>query len=254
MANIISCRTAMFNSVEEAFSRFPETGIRAAEVPPPADGNYRALGDRAGRAGITIATLATHVDLTSDETTKPFWSVIDGAASIRVPKIFVSAQAPDDVPREQVIRRLHNTAAYAAEHGVTVCMETHPPLGTNGDVARATLIAVNHPGLRFNFDTANIYYYNQGTDSVTELRKVAGFVAAVHLKDTDGGYHSPNFPALGTGVVDFPSVFQTLANSGFTGPYTLEVEGAAVDGFDVAQRVTFLQKCVAYLRKIGVMP
>ena len=67
---------------------------------------------------------------------------------------------------------------------------------------------VNHPNVRINFDTGNIYFYNQNTDVVAELRKIIDYVASVHLKETDGGYESWNFPALGKGVVDFPAVHQ----------------------------------------------
>ena len=254
MPNILSCRTGVFGSVEAAFERLPQAGICHGEVPVPGDGDYAALKSKADAAGVGIATLATGLNLQTEETTLAFRRVIDGAASIAVPKIFVSAGAGEGVSRETAIGRLRETAAYAHEHGVSVCMETHPPFGTNGDVARQTLTAVDNPGVRFNLDTANIYYYNEGADTVTELRKVAEWVGSVHLKDTDGGFHSGYFPPLGTGVVDFPAVFRILGDLGFRGPYTLEVEGTAVGGLDVDGRVDFLRQCVAYLTEIGALP
>jgi len=253
MANIISCRTAMFGDVEVAFRRFPEADVLHAEVPPPADGDYAALAAKAAANGVTIATLATQLNLETDETTQAFLPVIDGAAEIGTPKIFVSAKAPDTVPRDRVMGRLRETARYAEDHDVTICMETHPPFGTNGDVARSTLTEVNSAGLRYNLDTANIYYYNEGADTVTEMKKVMDLIAAVHIKDTDGGYHSPNFPPVGTGIVDFPTVFELLGERGFEGPFTLEVEGANVRDKDEEGRLEFLQDCVAYLRSIGAM-
>jgi sugar phosphate isomerase/epimerase len=75
-------------------------------------------------------------------------------------------------------------------------------------------------------------------------------VGSVHLKDTDGGFHSPNFPRIGTGVVDFPGVFEILGRQKFTGPYTLELEGPIVSALDVPGRVGFLRDCMAYLRSI----
>ena len=254
MPNIVSCRTGVFGGVEAAFERLPEAGIYYGEVPVPGDGDYAALKSKADAAGVAIATLATQLNLETEETTLAFRRVIDGASSIAVPKIFVSAKAGDAVPRDVSIARLRETAVYAHEHGVSVCMETHPPFGTNGAVARETLTAVDHPGMRFNLDTANIYYYNEGADTVTELRKVADLVGSVHLKDTDGGFRSGYFPPLGTGVVDFPAVFRILGDLGFTGPYTFEVEGTAVGGLDVDGRVDFLRQCVAYLVEIGAVP
>ena len=147
--------------------------------------------------------------------------------------------------------RLRRLADHARTRSVTVCMETHPPFGANADAAAATIGDVGSEGLRYNFDTANIYYYNDGADTVSELAKIVALVASVHLKDTDGGYHSPNFPELGRGVVDFPGVFELLGRHGFRGPYTMEVEGANVQGVDAAGRLAFLRRCMDYLRSIG---
>jgi sugar phosphate isomerase/epimerase len=253
MGNVISCRTGVFDTLQAAFENFPKAGVYHAEVPPAPGGDYRAMADLARRHGVTIATVATHVVLDSEATMGEFLPVIDGTRSIGVPKIFVSAQANPQVPWETVVVRLRQLAEYARQRQVTLCMETHPPFGANGDMARKTLAGVGHPGLRFNFDTANIYYYNRGTDTVTELKKVAEFVASVHLKDTDGGFQSPIFPPIGEGVVDFRGVFRILGEVGFTGPYTLEIEGENVARLDAAGRQEFLRKCVAYLHRVGAM-
>jgi len=253
MSNIISCRVQVFGSAEEALKRFPEAGVYFAEVPPPTDGDYAALAGKAADAGVTIATLATQLHLESDEAAAAFEPVIAGAGGIGVPRIFVSAQAPEETPWEDAIARMRRTAEFAERNGVIVCMETHPRFGTNADVARKTIEAVGSPAFRYNFDTANIYYYNEGADTPTELAKIADLVASVHLKDTDGGFHSGNFPVLGRGVVDFPAVFRILDAANFTGPYTMEIEGGKVSGLSSDQRLEFLKECVAHLRDIGVM-
>jgi len=250
---MIACRTGMFGRTKAAIERFPEAGILHAEAPIPGDGDYAALAGSAAAAGVAISTLAAGLVADTDETIAPFNAAIDGAAAIGVPKIFVSAKASDDIPREEVFARLRATADYAESRGITICMETHPPFGTNGDLAKAAIEAVGSKAFRFNFDTANVYYYNEGTDTLTELRKVAELVASVHIKDTDGGFKSGNFPELGKGVVDFPGVFELLGAAGFTGPYTLEIEGALVRDLDHDQRLTFLCQCMDYLRSIGAV-
>ncbi len=253
MGNLISCRTGVFDTLEAAFENFPKAGVYHAEAPPAPGGDYPAMARLAGAHGVTIATIATHVVLDSEDTAAALRPVIDGAQSIGVPKLFVSAQAAAQVPWELVIARLRQAAEYAFQRQVIICMETHPPFGANGDMARKTLTSVDHPGLRFNFDTANIYYYNKGTDTVTELEKVADLVASVHLKDTDGGFQSPIFPPIGAGIVDFRSVFRILAKVGFSGPYTLEIEGDNVTKLDAAGRQEFLRACVDYLHRVGAM-
>lgn len=253
MSNIISCRVGVLGGTDEALKHFPEAGVRFAEVPPPADGDYGMLARKAADAGVTIATLATQLRLESDDAAAALDPVIAGAGEIGVPKIFISAQAPEETSWEDAIARMRRTAEFAERNGVIICMETHPRFGTNADVARKTIEAVDSPAFRYNFDTANIYYYNEGVDTPTELAKVSDLVASVHLKDTDGGFHSGNFPVLGQGVVDFPAVFRILGEAGFTGPYTMEIEGGKVSGLSADQRLQFLKDCVAHLLDIGAM-
>lgn len=253
MAAIISCRTGMFGSVDAAFEFFPQADMFHAECPPAPGGDYPAMAAKARARGVTIASLSTGLHLDTDEQAAAFRPVIEGAASIGVPKIFVSAKASSADLFEPALARLGELACYAAKQGVTICMETHPPFAENGDKARLVIERIGSPGLRFNFDTANIYYYNENCDSVAEVRKVADLVGSVHLKDTDGGYKSPNFPPVGQGIVDFPAIFAVLSAAGFQGPYTLEIEGAHVDKLDPAGRLQFLKDCVAYLRRVGVM-
>jgi sugar phosphate isomerase/epimerase len=253
MAAMISCRTGMFGDLETAFEQFPKADMFYAECPPAPGGDYPAMAALAKAHGVTIASLATGLHLDTDEQAAAFRPVIDGAAEIGVPKIFVSAKASEAGKFEEALGRLGELAKYAAGKGVTICMETHPPFAENGDKARLVIESIGSAGLRFNFDTANIYYYNENCDSVAEVKKVADLVGSVHLKDTDGGYKSPNFPPVGQGIVDFPAIFEVLAAVGFQGPYTLEIEGAHVSKLDTAGRLQFLKDCVAYLRSVGVM-
>ena len=85
---------------------------------------------------------------------------------------------------------------------------------------------VDHPHVRLNFDTGNIAYYNRGADPCDELEQVKHLVRNVHLKDNRGGFEDWYFPAVGDGGgVDFVRVREILDGVGFTGPYTIEIEG-----------------------------
>ena len=132
-------------------------------------------------------------------------------------------------------------------------METHPDLITNGDVARETMAGVNHPNVQVNFDTGNVYYYNEHVTAVGELEKVIDSVAAVHLKETNGEFETWHFPALGEGVVDYPTIFRMLADKGFTGPYTMELEGIRDEELTKADVERRVEKSLEYLRSNGLM-
>ena len=42
----------------------------------------------------------------------------------------------------------------------------------NGDIALETMKAVDHPNIRINFDTGNVYYYNHDVTAVAEVQKI----------------------------------------------------------------------------------
>jgi len=174
----------------------------------------------------------------------------DAAEAIGVNYFFLSAHGSERAASMCVLSEL---GGYAAERNITLCLETHPPFCLNATEMLNTMSEVNHKNVRVNFDTANIMYYNEGCDSVEELRKVIDYVASVHLKDTDGKFHSANFPVFGEGVVDFPNVFKTLLSAGFNGPLTMELEGPLVDGLPVEDRHKKVVACMNYLKSIGAV-
>ena len=62
-----------------------------------------------------------------------------------------------------------------------------------------------------------------------------------------------DFPALGRGIVDYPKVFRLLRDHGFTGPYTLELEGTEDLTRTQEQQLEYVAESVGYLKSIGVM-
>ncbi|MEA1951657.1 MAG: sugar phosphate isomerase/epimerase family protein, partial [Planctomycetota bacterium] len=129
------------------------------------------------------------------------------------------------VSKEVAIERLKKIGDVAKKHNVIIGLETHPDLGTNGDVHVATMKAIDHPNIRVNYDCANITYYNEGADTVTELKKCIDYVGTFEFKDHDLKLKSWCFPALGEGKVDIPGVLKVLVAHGYRGPITLEIEG-----------------------------
>jgi inosose dehydratase len=165
--------------------------------------------------------------------------------------MFLSVKC-NGAPKEAVYGRLRKAGDEAAKHKVTLTFETHPELGTNGDVQLETMVAVNHPGVRVNFDTGNISYYNKGGDAVAELKKVVRLVGTMELKDHNLEPESWDFPVLGKGKVDFPKILEMLRKSRFTGPVTLEFEGVKGVELDEAQTKQAIADSVAYLKSLAV--
>lgn len=251
MSNIVACRIASYGDYQDrAWTHLPELGILFVEIPVPAPGEMEAVKQRLKQSGLVASSLQARCDVTSADAVEVMRPQLDACAELEAKVCFLSAKA-GDCDRNLVYERLRRIGDEAARRGVTVALETHPDLAMNGDQALATMRAVDHPHVRINFDTANVYFYNQNVTAVGELQKILDYVASVHLKDTTGGYQEWNFPALGTGVVDFPEIFGMLNYRGFRGPFTMELEGTKGVVRSEAEQLAYVAESVAYLKRIA---
>jgi len=253
MSHLISCRTSVYGQPEEAFQLMPEAGITCAELCGPNADTLADVQACGRRYGVEIGTIGTGVDLGKDESVTGYLTLVRAAAGLGIDKVFTSVSATGDESEVNKIAKLRALSVQAADRGVVICMETHPPFAENGSKAAAIMDAVALPSLRMNFDTANVFYYNENIDGVAELRKVVDRVETLHLKETDGAYHSMDFPVLGAGVVEFSEIFAICDEAGVPGPFTLELEGPLTSGKSLDERQTAVKACMAYLRSIGAV-
>ncbi len=137
-----------------------------------------------------------------------------------------AGEAEDAEQLAQLYAHLREIGDCAATHGITYCFETHPGICVNHRYMLQTMEELQHPNLRINFDTGNILYYNENIVVEVGLAKVSHYVKHLHLKDSQGNPGEWYFPALGYGgAVDFLQVLHIMRGCGFTGPYSLELEG-----------------------------
>ena len=222
---VIACRVASYGEYEaDAYAHLAALGVRHVEIPVPPPSAIDRTADELERAGLAASTLHGECNITRADIEQQIAVQMPAFRALGCNTMFASVKA-GDTPLETACSRLWKAGNIAAQHGVTIVLETHPDLATNAEVMLTTMRGVNHPHVRINFDTANLYFYNENLNCLDELRQVLPYVAAVHLKDTDGGYRHWHFPALGEGIVDFAGVFELLDSTGFTGPCTLEIEG-----------------------------
>jgi sugar phosphate isomerase/epimerase len=249
--SLIACRTTSYGPYEGlALEHLANLGIRHVEMMAPSSDKVSALRVELDRFGLSASSLHGQCDVSREDVARQIAEQMPIFAALQTRLMFVSVKT-ERTPLEIAFARLRQAGDVAAEHGVTIMLETHPDLATNAAVARRTMAAVGHPHVRINFDTANLYFYNHGADAVRELREMVPYVAAVHLKDTDGGYRHWCFPALGRGIVDFRGVFDVLDEARFSGPCTLEIEG--VEGETKCERLVCdrVAESLGYLRGRG---
>lgn len=258
MANPLSYRIGYADRPQLPLDRIAALGIQWVEIDLPADRerSSRRAAEEALRLlephGLRVATLTVFLNLADPGVIEQVTAAAaDGQALGAMGLLAVTHSG--GAPLETCHDLLRQTCDFAAERGLWVAIETHPDLCENGTKAAAILAAVNHPAFGWNVDTANIYYYNHGTDTVTEVRKAAASVLGVHAKDTDGGFESARFPNLGEGVVDFAGVGQVLREAGFEGPYTMELEGTAGSADSVERMEANVAACANHLRGLGLV-
>jgi L-ribulose-5-phosphate 3-epimerase len=252
MANILSYRMNYVKSPQLPLERIAALGIRYVEIVLAPDETAKDIRQALDPHGLKVSTIHAHPTPLADDTLfDTIRDASDKAQQLGALGLFVSVHA-GDMPVEQAADRLRQAGDIAAEYGVFIAMETHPDLCENGDKAAATLSLVDHPAVGWNIDTANIYYYNRDVGVVDEVRKAARYVRAVHAKDTTGGFEDPTFPNLGEGIVDYAAVAAVLAEAGFSGPWTMELEGVAGSADSVEQMEANVRACADHLRTLGV--
>jgi inosose dehydratase len=236
------------------YEHLPTLGIRYLQIGAPPLSQVEQVQERLHQHGLEAIVLTARYleeETAATEAATADWiNAFDAAVRMGVKWVHSSVKAGAK-PKALLYNWLAQMGEEAAARGVTVVLETHPNLLHNGDVCLQTMHAVNHPAIRINFDTGNISFYNEGTDAVRELRKVAPYVASTHLKDHSGKFQERCFSTLGAGVVDFAGVRRTLLEVGYQGPWILQIEGVEGEELTQAQVKERMAKSVAYLRGLG---
>ncbi|MBS13485.1 MAG: hypothetical protein CME19_18040 [Gemmatimonadetes bacterium] len=251
--SILSCNLNTYGAFRsEAYAHLAEIGIRYVEIPCPTADEVDSVRADLEQHGLTASSVIIPCQMDADDVVIRFAHYLDGAEALGVHLAFTSAKTAE-LDREYVYGRLQNIGDEAAGRDVVVAMETHPDLVTNAAIGLETMQGVAHPNVRINYDTANVYYYNRDVTAEGELDLIVDYVVSVHLKDTDGGFESWHFPALGEGIVDFPACVERLNASRFTGPYTLELEGVKGEDFTANLARARVESSISYLREIGLV-
>lgn len=253
MPNVLSHRVGYVAEPQLPLERVAALGIKYVEMVMKEGESASDVLALLDPHGLRVSTIHAHPTPVSDD------SILDTmeqatqfAVAVGALGFFVSVQA-GDTPLEEAYDRLRQVGEIAGSRGLFVAMETHEDLCENAAKAIQTLEAVNHPAFGWNLDTANLYYYNESIDAVEETRQAAKWVRSVHAKDTTGGFKDPNFPNLGEGIVDFAGVGKALAEVGFSGPYTMELEGVAGSAESLEDMERNVRVCAEHLRGLGLV-
>jgi L-ribulose-5-phosphate 3-epimerase len=183
------------------------------------------LRRRLAEHGLTPISLSAHSDLTTRQGLEHGVKAVRWAADFGIPIVntAIGGHASQEENEQAFLENIGELADAAEAAGVVVALEIHGDIMASGRKTLPLLERIGREQIKVNYDTANVEYYS-GDRAVEDLPHIAPYLAHVHLKDTVGGKGVWNFPALGTGSVDFERVLQILEGAGYRGPFSVELE------------------------------
>ena len=126
---------------------------------------------------------------------------------------FFDSSELSTVNMQEYVNPLKKIANVAYEKGIMVCLETI----LTGEELITLLDLIDMPNVKAVYDTGNRVAF--GHDLASDIRLLGDRIAHVHIKDKNSDNANV---LLGTGLVNFESVFFALNDIDYNGPYTFE--------------------------------
>ncbi|MBW7884253.1 MAG: sugar phosphate isomerase/epimerase [Caldilineaceae bacterium] len=266
MNNILAGHTNSYHtySLDEALSGIARAGFRYVELSAvrgwteqiPLDANAGKLSEVRAKLqnyGLQASALSGHSDLTTAEGVVIGKQAIDlcQKLGITLMNTAIGGHYSEDEDKDAFMGYIHELADYAADRGITIGLEVHGDIMASGALSIPLIKEIDRPNVGINYDTANCVFYG-GVQAVDDLRPVVPYLVHVHLKDKIGGAKVWNFPAVGEGELDFAAILQILAEEGYHGPTSIEIEFSGepwppLEEVDRSMKVSY-----ATLQKLGM--
>jgi sugar phosphate isomerase/epimerase len=111
----------------------------------------------------------------------------------------------------------------AGIYGIKVAIHDHPRPNAYWHPDSVLAAVKGHPNIGSCADIG--HWVRNGLDPVECLKKLEGHIFGVHLKDIDSaGNTKAKDLVVGTGVINYPPIFQELRRQGFAGMFSIERE------------------------------
>ena len=175
--------------------------------------------------GLKPVSLSGHAQLQTDEGAARFARAIDIAAALGMEIVNTyTGDASTDEERDAYFANVAELCDRAAGHGLKIGMETDSNMLPTAEVGVTILDRIDRPEvIGFNYDPGNVVYY-AGVDPLTDVRFALPRLVHFHFKDKIGGKGVFNFPPPGDGELDMTGLLALLADAGYAGPISAEVE------------------------------
>jgi sugar phosphate isomerase/epimerase len=112
----------------------------------------------------------------------------------------------------------------AGIYGINIAIHDHPRPNAYWHPDSVLAATKGHPHIGSCADIG--HWARNGLDPVACLKELQGHIFGVHLKDIDSaGNTQAADRVVGTGVINYPPIFQELKRQGFKGMFSIEREG-----------------------------
>jgi sugar phosphate isomerase/epimerase len=122
---------------------------------------------------------------------------------------------------EAFVERYKRIADEAAALDLIVTVKPHTGNTATAAHLRRTLEQIGSPHVQASYDPGNVQFY-EGIAAHTDFPGIADRTYSVIAKDHRGAQANLDFPIPGTGEVDFPAIFATMKQMGFSGGVVVE--------------------------------
>lgn len=223
-------------TLEEALHGLAEIGFANVEIgavagfvehlhpddlgPATLDSTQRLLD----RYGLRCVSMSGHAPMHTEEGIRRLRNVVHFAKELGAGTVNTfsgDAETPDEL--RALLDNTRRICDEAQGLDIHLCMETDSNLVPTAEVGVRFLEQVGHPWLQLNYDPGNVVYFAGGVPE-EDVKLALPHLGHVHLKDKRGGKDVFDFPPLGEGDLDIPSILRDISASGFAGPVSMEIE------------------------------
>lgn len=186
-------------------------------------------------SGLQISSLAAHIGLLHeqksirDEMVIYTKRCIDLASELTIPIVhIVSGTRLETIPTDKAWDLLLDSIgvclAHARQNGLKLGIEAvvGMQIGSLEDLARV-IKDLEPSKLYVNFDPS--HFHVSGNNELKALRDLGERIVHIHIKDAKGHPQEYEFPPLGSGEINFKSLFSELKMMAYKGVLSIEYEG-----------------------------
>lgn len=217
------------------------------------DKDIQHAADKLKETGLTLVSMSGHTQLQTAEGKARFTRCLEIAAGLgaQIVNTF-TGDATTEEEREAYFANVGDLCDYAKKLGLKIGMETDSNMLPTAKIGVEILDRINRPDtLGFNYDPGNVVYYT-GADPLEDITYALPRMIHFHLKDKVGGQGIFNFPPPGEGNIDVRKLLQIVADAGYTGPISAEVEFDDKGWPDYESCVAAATRSVANLHGMGL--